>query len=97
MTIGMTMAILEIDMTIAKNVIKAKLLEYFRYVESSGEEIIVTEYARLNPVKVLKIFSGNIGERLKFRGMFWRRPVKSGRQSDGIGYLRTYLVDFGTG
>ncbi len=33
-------------MTLAKNAVKAKLLEYFRYVESSGEEIIVTDNGR---------------------------------------------------
>ena len=42
-------------MTIAKNAIKARLLEYFRYVESSGEEIIVTDNGkpsvRICPIK----------------------------------------------
>jgi prevent-host-death family protein len=40
---------------LAKGEIKAKILEYFRYVESSGEEIIVTDKGkpsvRICPIK----------------------------------------------
>ncbi len=33
-------------MILAKNAVKAKILEYFRYVESTGEEIVVTDHGR---------------------------------------------------
>ena len=44
-------------MTLAKNAVKAKLLEYFRYVESTGEEIIVTDNGRPS-VRICPIKSG---------------------------------------
>jgi len=31
---------------VAKNEVKARLLEYFRYIEETGEEIIVTDHGR---------------------------------------------------
>ena len=37
--------------TVSKNVLKAKMLEYFRRVEDEGEELIVTH----NQVPVLKV------------------------------------------
>jgi antitoxin (DNA-binding transcriptional repressor) of toxin-antitoxin stability system len=37
--------------TVSKNVLKAKMLEYFRRVEDEGEELIVTH----NHVPVLKV------------------------------------------
>ncbi|HZL36966.1 MAG TPA: hypothetical protein VFC78_16725 [Tepidisphaeraceae bacterium] len=37
--------------TVSKNVLKAKMLEYFRRVEEEGEELIVTH----NSVPVLKV------------------------------------------
>jgi prevent-host-death family protein len=43
MTMDMTMGTTK---RIAKNLVKAKLLEYFRYVEETGEEIIVTDHGR---------------------------------------------------
>jgi len=46
MTMLMTMVAKEVPMTLAKNAVKAKLLEYFRYVESTGEDIIVTDHGR---------------------------------------------------
>jgi antitoxin (DNA-binding transcriptional repressor) of toxin-antitoxin stability system len=38
-------------LTVSKNVLKAKMLEYFRRVEDEGEELIVTH----NQVPVLKV------------------------------------------
>lgn len=32
--------------TVAKGVLKAKMLEYFRKVESTGEELIVTDHRK---------------------------------------------------
>ena len=37
--------------TVSKNVLKAKMLEYFRRVEDEGEELVVTH----NNVPVLKV------------------------------------------
>ncbi|MFQ5636600.1 MAG: type II toxin-antitoxin system Phd/YefM family antitoxin [bacterium] len=37
--------------TVSKGVLKAKMLEYFRYVEQTGEELIVTN----NNVPTLKV------------------------------------------
>jgi prevent-host-death family protein len=37
--------------TVAKNVLKAKMLEYFRRVEEEGEELIVTH----NQVPVIRV------------------------------------------
>lgn len=56
-------------MTLAKNVIKAKLLEYFRYAESSGEDLIVTDHGQ----PVIKISaikrSGSVADVFKaYRG-----------------------------
>jgi prevent-host-death family protein len=33
----------EAKMNLTKSAVKAKLLEYFRYVETTGEEIVVTD------------------------------------------------------
>ncbi len=46
MTMDMTMVVKEVPMTLAKNAVKARLLEYFRYVESTGEDIVVTDHGR---------------------------------------------------
>ncbi len=46
MTMDMTMVAKEVPMTLAKNAVKARLLEYFRYVESTGEDIIVTDHGK---------------------------------------------------
>lgn len=56
-------------MTIAKNVVKAKLLEYFRFVESSGEEIIVTDNGKPS-VRICPIKRGESVEELfrEYRG-----------------------------
>jgi antitoxin (DNA-binding transcriptional repressor) of toxin-antitoxin stability system len=40
-------------LTVAKGVLKAKMLEYFRQVEQTGEELIVTDHRK----PVLKITS----------------------------------------
>jgi prevent-host-death family protein len=44
--------------TISKSKLKAKILEYFRQVEESGEEIIVTSHnqpvLRILPIKQIK-------------------------------------------
>lgn len=32
--------------TVAKGVLKAKMLEYFRHVEATGEELIVTDHRK---------------------------------------------------
>jgi prevent-host-death family protein len=56
-------------MRLAKNVVKAKLLEYFRYVESTGEEIIVTDNGRPS-VRICPIKRGDKVEELfaEYRG-----------------------------
>lgn len=56
-------------MTLAKNVVKAKLLEYFRLVESTGEEIIVTDNGRPS-VRICPIRRGESVEELfaEYRG-----------------------------
>jgi prevent-host-death family protein len=53
MTIVITMVIEWIPamITVAKSELKAKMLEYFRKVEKTGEELIVTD----NRVPVLKV------------------------------------------
>ena len=33
-------------LTVAKGELKAKMLEYFRYVEKNGEELIVTDHRK---------------------------------------------------
>ncbi|MDP3177966.1 MAG: hypothetical protein Q8M76_08685 [Spirochaetaceae bacterium] len=50
-------------MTLAKNVVKAKLLQYFRFVESTGEEIIVTDNGKAS-VRICPIKRGNSVEEL---------------------------------
>ncbi|HCE45307.1 MAG TPA: prevent-host-death protein [Lentisphaeria bacterium] len=44
--------------TVSKGVLKAKMLEYFRRVERTGEEIIVTDHRtpvlRISPIKTKK-------------------------------------------
>ena len=64
------------NMTIvAKNVLKARMLEYFRHVEQTGEEIIVTDHRkpviRILPLKKKEmpedIFSDLRG-RIVYRG-----------------------------
>jgi prevent-host-death family protein len=56
-------------MTLAKNAVKAKLLEYFRYVESTGEEIIVTDNGKPS-VRICPIKSGESVEEVfkEYRG-----------------------------
>ncbi len=56
-------------LTLAKNVVKAKLLEYFRLVESTGEEIIVTDNGRPS-VRICPIKRGDRVEELfaEYRG-----------------------------
>jgi len=61
--------------TVSKNVLKAKMLEYFRRVEEDGEELIVTH----NQVPVLKVVPlkkrrtakevfGDVRGRIKYHG-----------------------------
>ena len=44
--------------TVSKGVLKAKMLEYFRRIEKTGEEIVVTDHRtpviRINPIKTKK-------------------------------------------
>lgn len=56
-------------MRLAKNVVKAKLLEYFRQVESTGEEIIVTDNGRPS-VRICPIKHGDSVEEVfaEYRG-----------------------------
>jgi prevent-host-death family protein len=57
-------------MTLAKNAVKAKILEYFRLVEETGEDIIVTDHGkptiRISPVgrgeRVEEVFAGYRGK-----------------------------------
>ena len=42
----MTRVILGESMQVSKGVLKAKMLEYFRKVEETGEELIVTSHGR---------------------------------------------------
>ena len=53
MTMVITMVIerIPVMITVAKSVLKAKMLEYFRKVEKTGEELVVTD----NRVPVLKV------------------------------------------
>ena len=46
MTLVMTIVIIPLMATVAKSVLKAKMLEYFRRVEKTGEELIVTDNNR---------------------------------------------------
>ena len=41
-------------MILTKCAVKAKLLEYFRYVETSGEEIIVTDNGRMGAKLIVR-------------------------------------------
>lgn len=55
--------------TVSKNLLKAKMLEYFREVEKTGEELIVTDHNRpvlkVSPIKAKKsvadVFKGYRG------------------------------------
>ena len=59
MTMVMSM---EGNMTLAKNAVKAKLLEYFRHVESTGEDIIVTDHGKPR-IRISAIRTGDsVGE-----------------------------------
>ena len=44
--------------TVSKSVLKAKMLEYFRRIEKTGEEIVVTDHSipviRINSIKANK-------------------------------------------
>jgi hypothetical protein len=40
--------------TVSKGVLKAKMLEYFREVEQTGEELVVTEY-NLPVLKIVRL------------------------------------------
>ncbi len=56
--------------TVSKSVLKAKMLEYFRNTETTGEEIIVTN----NKKPVLKIIPYNRGKSIdklfsKYKGL----------------------------
>ena len=57
--------------TISKSKLKAKMLEYFRQIEQTGEEIIVTDNrkpvlkisplsARRSPEEVFKLYRGKV-------------------------------------
>jgi antitoxin (DNA-binding transcriptional repressor) of toxin-antitoxin stability system len=69
------MVILEITMIkVAKGVLKAKMLEFFRRVEQTGEELIVTDHnipvLRVTPIKngpqsVEKVF-GDIKSKVEY-------------------------------
>jgi prevent-host-death family protein len=59
MTMNMTMDILlEEDMHLTKSAVKARILEYFRYVETTGEEIVVTDHGKPS-VKICPIRKGD--------------------------------------
>lgn len=44
--------------TVSKSVLKSRMLEYFRKIEKTGEEIVVTDHSipviRINPIKTNK-------------------------------------------
>jgi len=61
-------------MTLTKSAVKARLLEYFRYVESSGDEILVTDNGRPS-VRICPVSRGSSVEEL-FRGYRGRVSIK---------------------
>ena len=88
--------------TVSKSKLKARMLEYFRMVEESGEEIVVTNHNR----PVLRITASTMStpcrsSLLTWRGsapsvtMFLNRKPSNGRRCrDGSpGYLCAALVD----
>jgi len=50
-------------MILSKSAVKAKLLEYFRYVETTGKEIIVTDKGRPS-IRICPIARGQAVEEL---------------------------------
>lgn len=46
LTMVMTLAILSTMETVSKSALKARMLEYFRRIEETGEELIVTDNNR---------------------------------------------------
>ena len=69
-------------MTLAKNVVKAKLLEYFRYVEATGEDIIVTDNGRPS-VRISAIKHGGTVEEL-FKDYRGRVEIKGDLLADTV-------------
>ena len=64
--------------TVSKNVLKARMLEYFRRVQESGVELIVTDH-RKPVLKVVPLIEGascdelfsDVRGRMKSRGSLW--------------------------
>lgn len=61
--------------TVSKGVLKAKMLEYFRQVEESGDELVVTSHNRpvlkvvpIAPKKSPQEVFGSLRGKVKYRG-----------------------------